>query len=906
MYHFPLNRFVTAVVLYSLLLQSCRSGLHAIIEGPVLERRYQTASDHVQESGEASLSGTLALTSSYSDIRVRGTLASKSPAESTTVLPASVVPALATASRSFAIRAAVAPVHQSLAGPFTASSGERVLFSQRGDQWQAVLAPGTRPYGNTHTLPVVSWGDVGALFAALQGQDIWSSRSRIHVLSVPHMYPGPCVYVGKLGLLGGAPARPVLPPVEKWIPGPSMTLGSNAEEKRIYYIPLGYRYKGYRLKEGSVIQYASLTANYVAAGNEEGGNRAVATQNVYATATSLGAYASQVVTSGKPEGSVSGSSSVGDQGHPLKCTEHAGLVLYGSTKQDRPFGQGEVAIDKRKTDAGKIDIQVEILVEKIGETRLTPCEDVKVSLQSQAVCSSSIEREYENRLALAEEENASFREAYEKLLLQQEEAKKRSELVLKKEIARLKVQLEQSKQQNVRLQAHSTVTMTPPQAFGAKEWSRYFGEIGSAPPLPENIVDILNSPCPFWPDKEVKDTHLLVLIPATVNGKAFTLNLLRRLVKKNRGCGHSARYFLYDDEVQHSLGDEYPSSSYWVLLTRDVLPGSRNESYTAQQALVTAQSFHVDQPAYVVPCVLEAATAILSYYVRSGTRLYKEGVSDEFSSTSTRCEELLEDAAGNKLPVTVGRFCARGLVFLSGFGDDTEFGVSCLRRFGTRNYRPSALLHSFGAEEWSRYFGEVGAPPPLPGHIVDMLNSACPFWTGKVVKDTHLLVLVPATVDGKPFSLNLLGELVKHPKGGGCSTGYSFYDGDVQKVLGDQSPTGSYWVLMTRDVLEGSRNRKYAAQEALVAKRAGETELPYVLPSALEAATVILAHYISSGERLYLDNPYTLTRCRDLVVCKGSGYPVAVGGFSPEGFLVHGSSIIDCSSSRGVSGLLRF
>jgi hypothetical protein len=685
-----------------------------------------------------------------------------------------------------------------------------------------------------------------------------------------------------------------------------MTLGSNAEEKKIYYIPSGYRYKGYRLKEGSVIQYASLTANYVVAGNEEG---CVATQNVHAAAASLGAHAGQVVTLSTPDGSVSSSSFVGDKGHSLKRTKHAGLVLYGSTKQDKPFGQGEIATDKGKTDESKIDIQVEILVEKIGEIRLAAREDVKppaeVALQSQAVRSSSVKREYERRLALAEEENTSCRVAYEKQLLQQEEAQKQSESALKKEIARLKAQLRQFKQQNARLQARSTAAMMPPQAFGAKEWSRYFGEVGPAPPLPENIVGILHSPCPFWPDKKVKDSHLLVLIPATVNGKAFTLNLLGKLVKKNRGGGHSTQYFLYDDEVQQSLGDKYPSSSYWVLLTRDVLPGSRHEPYTAQQALVAAQSSHVDQPPYAVPCVLEAATAILSHYVRSGTRLYK-GVSDEFPSTSTRCAELLEDAAGRLSPVTVGRFCARGLVFLSGFDDDIEFGVSCLRRFGTRHYRSSALLHSFGAEEWSWYFGEVGAVPPLPEHIIDTLNSACPFWTRKAVKDTHLLVLIPATVDGKPFNLNLLGELIKHPKGGGYSTGYSFYDSDVQRVLGNQSPTGSYWVLMTRDVLEDSRNRKYAAQEALVAERASETELPYVLPGALEAATVILSHYVSSGERLYLDNPYTLTRCRDLVAYRGSNYPVAVGGFSSGGFLVHGSSIIDCSSSRGVSGLLRF
>jgi hypothetical protein len=250
----------------------------------------------------------------------------------------------------------------------------------------------------------------------------------------------------------------------------------------------------------------------------------------------------------------------------------------------------------------------------------------------------------------------------------------------------------------------------PLSIFGAEKWRQYFGEVGKEPPLPSDIDEILDGPCPFWPDRAVKDTHLLVLIPSTVAGKAFTLDLLEELTQDPRENGHRTQYFLYDDAVQQSSGDVYSSSSYWVLLTRDVLPGSRNEPYEVQQALVAARSSHVDDPPYAIPNVLEAATAILSYYVRSGERLY-EGDSDALPSTSTRCTALLEDASGHPSLFTVGRFCARGLVFLSGFDDDAEFGVSCLRRFGSRHYRPSALLHSFGAEEWRRYFGEIGAAP---------------------------------------------------------------------------------------------------------------------------------------------------------------------------------------------------
>jgi hypothetical protein len=435
----------------------------------------------------------------------------------------------------------------------------------------------------------------------------------------------------------------------------------------------------------------------------------------------------------------------------------------------------------------------------------------------------------------------------------------------------------------------SARTLQSSAVFGAQEWSQYFGEVGEEPSLPADIDEILASPCPFWSGRVVKETHLLVLIPSTVDGKAFTLDLLEKLIQNPRGDGHRTQYFLYDDEVQRSSRDSYPSSSYWILLTHDVLPGSRGEPYEVQQALVAAQASRVRYAPYEVPNVLEAATAILSHYVRSGHRLYERKyvgaeIGDEMISTSTRCTALLEDVAECQSPIAVGRFGSRGLVFLCGFDDDAEeFGISCLRKFDTWDYRPSALLHSFGAEEWSRYFGEVGQAPLLPPDIDTILSGPCPFWPGEVVRDTHLLVLIPATVAGRLFSLNLLGELIKSPQGGGHSTEYDGYADEVKIQLGAQSPERSYWVLMTRDVLEGSMYKTYASQIVLVAHHAGRTGLPYKLPGALEAATAILSHYVRSGERLYTDAIGTWTRCQELVEWSGSHYPAIVGCFSSGG-----------------------
>ena len=218
--------------------------------------------------------------------------------------------------------------------------------------------------------------------------------------------------------------------------------------------------------------------------------------------------------------------------------------------------------------------------------------------------------------------------------------------------------------------------------------------------------------------------------------------------------------------------------------------------------------------------------------------------------------------------------------------------------------RPAAV---FGVRAWRQYFGEVGEEPLLPSDVDEILGSPCPFWPGKIVRDTHLLVLIPATVDDMSFNLNLLGELVRIPKERGYPTGCSHYPSDVQGQFGVQSPTRSYWVLMTRDVLEGSRSKSYVAQKTLVAAHAKRTGLPYELPGILEAATVILSHYVRSGERLYADAPWTYMRCKELAVWNnGSKCPITVGCFSCGGLDVRSDGSSHSSLYRGVSSLREF
>jgi hypothetical protein len=221
-------------------------------------------------------------------------------------------------------------------------------------------------------------------------------------------------------------------------------------------------------------------------------------------------------------------------------------------------------------------------------------------------------------------------------------------------------------------------------------------------------------------------------------------------------------------------------------------------------------------------------------------------------------------------------------------------------RNGDRAVRLTALK-TLGEAEWKHYFGDVGSAPDLPSDMVTILDGPCPFWPHKKVRDTHLLVLIPATVGGVPFTLNGLGELVKHPSHGGHRTEYGCYHERVKAQIGKESPPRSYWLLMTRDVLPGSGSKVYEAQEEMVAAHAGRESVPYALPSVLEAATAILMHHAREGDRLFGNEPWTYTRCQEVV----DGWPVVVGSFSSEGLDVD-YDYAACHRNYGVSCLRKF
>lgn len=217
----------------------------------------------------------------------------------------------------------------------------------------------------------------------------------------------------------------------------------------------------------------------------------------------------------------------------------------------------------------------------------------------------------------------------------------------------------------------SEIDMIYELAFGKKKWMEYFGDVGEDPLLPTNIQAILNEPCPYWSEKKVADTHFLVLIPEKVNGQYLTLNTFGDLIKKPKK-GTTAKYNVYNDILEREYGDKSGGESHWVLMTRDVLPGTKNKTYTDQKAILSKGC------KYEVPSLLEATVSIMMEYILTGKSQYGNE-----PLTYTRCQER-GVSEGESYQNVVGDVDSSGIsisLFYIGYYENDYNGLAALRRF---------------------------------------------------------------------------------------------------------------------------------------------------------------------------------------------------------------------------------
>lgn len=182
----------------------------------------------------------------------------------------------------------------------------------------------------------------------------------------------------------------------------------------------------------------------------------------------------------------------------------------------------------------------------------------------------------------------------------------------------------------------------------------------------------------------------------------------------------------------------------------------------------------------------------------------------------------------------------------------------------------------FGAEEWEKALGvSVGRPPPIPPSITkELLESVCPFNTklqystpGRVA-ETHVLVLMPKTVDGQPYTALELARIcsrVEHARGERLFSNEIPAQFWKREAWAQKPQECMEWVLLPREepneylshFHDHFRSKSPDEQETMLSEQYPK----YRFAKALEVMTGVILNWALNSDRTVLSAPYV--RCAE-------------------------------------------
>jgi hypothetical protein len=191
-----------------------------------------------------------------------------------------------------------------------------------------------------------------------------------------------------------------------------------------------------------------------------------------------------------------------------------------------------------------------------------------------------------------------------------------------------------------------------------------------------------------------------------------------------------------------------------------------------------------------------------------------------------------------------------------------------------------------GAEEWFAQNIDVGTPPPIPSSITrELLESECPLHPRQTIKDTHVLMLVPKTVNGKAYTALELDKLCATRKGSGKRLIGSEYTSWKSQAWAKAAQVASEWVLIPRSDPDPrvSPDKHFRRKNIDAQQKVHDEHYPeYREAKVIEVMTLALLNDLANGKPRVLDGCY-LRRIEE----SASGGRVCVGFFDGNGLKVY-------------------
>ncbi len=177
--------------------------------------------------------------------------------------------------------------------------------------------------------------------------------------------------------------------------------------------------------------------------------------------------------------------------------------------------------------------------------------------------------------------------------------------------------------------------------FGKEDWLKRGVDLGKEPPIPLNMRN-------FDPRK-----YLLTLVPEMIIDQPLTLSSLDRFVSD---CKNGKDTFISNyrfNHENHRVNDNIAKKvkTHWVLLSKEVLTGTRQKKFYAQERLIKEAGFEV-------PCLIDVIVTIFMHHLKTGKCILRI-----FDKTGATTFTLVQEKDAIGWPITVGSYSGKyGLI----------------------------------------------------------------------------------------------------------------------------------------------------------------------------------------------------------------------------------------------------